>query len=164
MSQVTCPKMPIDSFQTLTSPPNGPGPPPLILGAFGFIIIVIGGIIWNVFCVMVVAKRMLPNCWFERAIAEMGQSMGVTATGLLLLRAVDPDGRTEATSAFGYKQLLHEPFMGGGLWTASAVVLVATHGALPIFLISVSAIIIWLIVWKLIIRPTFPTPQIPMTQ
>ena len=126
-----------------------------------FIIIVIGGIIWNVFCVMVVAKRMLPNCWFERAIAEMGQSMGVTATGLLLLRAVDPDGRTEATSAFGYKQLLHEPFMGGGLWTASAVVLVATHGALPIFLISVSAIIIWLIVWKLIIRPTFPNATDP---
>jgi Na+/glutamate symporter len=28
---------------------------------------------------------------FERAIAEMGQSMGVTATGLLLLRAADPE-------------------------------------------------------------------------
>ncbi len=125
-------------------------------GFLPFIVIVIGGIIWNVFCVMVLAKRMLPNCWFERAIAEMGQSMGVTATGLLLLRAVDPDGRTEATSAFGYKQLLHEPFMGGGLWTTSAILLVAAHGALPVFLISIAAIVIWLIVWKLIIRPTFP--------
>ena len=43
---------------------------------------------------------------FERSIAEMGQSMGVTATGLLLLRVVDPEGDTDATSAFGYKQLM----------------------------------------------------------
>ena len=39
------------------------------------------------------ARRLLPDDWFERAIAEMGQSMGVTATGLLLLRVVDPEGR-----------------------------------------------------------------------
>ncbi|KKL47000.1 hypothetical protein LCGC14_2339950, partial [marine sediment metagenome] len=41
-------------------------------------------IVWNL------AKRLLPNAWFERSIAELGQSMGVTATGLLLLRLVDP--------------------------------------------------------------------------
>jgi glutamate:Na+ symporter, ESS family len=58
---------------------------------YPFIIIVAGGILWNVFCVMFLAKRLLPNYWFERAIAEMGQSMGVTATGVLLLRAVDPN-------------------------------------------------------------------------
>ena len=117
-----------------------------------FAIIVAGGIVWNVFCVMWLARRMLPNCWFERAIAEMGQSMGVTATGLLLLRAVDPEQKTDAPSAFGYKQLLHEPFMGGGLWTSAAVVLVARKGGLPVLGISVLAIVVWLVVWALALR------------
>ena len=38
----------------------------------------------------------------------------------MLLRTVDPENKTPAAMSFGYKQLLHEPFMGGGLWTALA--------------------------------------------
>jgi ESS family glutamate:Na+ symporter len=79
----------------------------------------------------------------------MGQSMGVTATGLLLLRTVDPDDKTIAPAAFGYKQLLHEPFMGGGLWTSVAVPLVITSGGSMVLFISISAIVFWLIFWKL---------------
>ncbi|MBL7115931.1 MAG: sodium:glutamate symporter [Kiritimatiellae bacterium] len=121
-------------------------------GILPFAMIVTGGILWNVFCVMWLARRLLPDCWFERAIAEMGQSMGVTATGLLLLRAVDPNGETSAPSAFGYKQLLHEPFMGGGLWTSMAVMLVWRLGAWPVLGISITAIIIWLTVWYTLLR------------
>lgn len=125
----------------------------LISDFLPFLILIMGGIIWNLFCVMYLGRRMLPeDSWFERAIAEMGQSMGVTATGLLLLRVVDPDQKTDATSAFGYKQLLHEPFMGGGLWTSVAVLLVARQGAILPFCISIAAIIIWVIVWKKVIR------------
>ena len=125
-------------------------------GFLPFAVIVVGGILWNVFCVMWLAKRMLPNAWFERAMAEMGQSMGVTATGLLLLRVVDPEQETDAPAAFGYKQLLHEPFMGGGLWTSAAVLLVWQKGGLFVFSVSVSAIILWLIVWWIFLRPPPP--------
>jgi glutamate:Na+ symporter, ESS family len=117
-----------------------------------FVLIIVGGILWNVFCVMWLARRVLPNCWFERAIAEMGQSMGITATGLLLLRAVDPESKTEAASAFGYKQLLHEPFMGGGLWTSSAVLVVAAHGGGVVLAISAGAIAAWLTVWWVFLK------------
>ncbi len=112
-----------------------------------FILVVAIGIIWNIFCVLFLAKRILPNYWFERSIAEMGQSMGVTATGLLLLRTVDPESETEAPAAFGYKQLLHEPFMGGGLWTSAAVPLVISKGGWVVLVISVGAILVWLIIW-----------------
>jgi ESS family glutamate:Na+ symporter len=118
-----------------------------------FVVIIAGGIAWNVFCVMWLAKRLLPDAWFERAIAEMGQSMGVTATGLLLLRVADPERKTSAASAFGYKQLLHEPFMGGGLWTSAAVMLVWRIGALPVLAISIGAIAVWIIVWLLVLKP-----------
>lgn len=116
------------------------------------LIVVLFGIIWNVFCVMFLAKRLLPDAWFERAIAEMGQSMGVTATGLLLLRVVDPEQETPAYSAFGYKQLLHEPFMGGGIWTSIALPLCIISGSWLVFFISLGAIAVWLLVWTLLFR------------
>lgn len=133
--------------------------PVILKGLVPFLIIVSGGILWNIFCVMFLAKRMLPGSWFERSIAEMGQSMGVTATGLLLLRVVDPKNETEAMSAFGYKQLLHEPFMGGGLWTSFAVIFAIEKGPLPVFYISVSAIIIWIIIWSIFFRKSIQRKQ-----
>ena len=111
-----------------------------------FAIVVAAAIAWNVFCLLVLARRMLPDAWFERAIAEMGQSMGITATGLMLLRVVDPDYESSAADAFASKQLMHEPFMGGGLWTATAVPLLATVGALPVFLIACGAVAFWMAV------------------
>ena len=121
-------------------------------GLVPFLIIVAAAVLWNVFCVMWLARRLLPDAWFERAMAEMGQSMGVTATGLLLLRVVDPESETEAPAAFAYKQLLHEPFMGGGLWTSFAVLFIWRQGPWPVFLTSVGAIVVWLVVWSLLFR------------
>ena len=116
-------------------------------------ILVVAGVLWNVFCVMWLARRLLPaDSWFERAIAEMGQSMGVTATGLLLLRVVDPEGDTDATSAFGYKQLMHEPFMGGGLWTSAAIPLALAYHPVVVLGISAGAVSLWLLVWALLFR------------
>ncbi len=112
-------------------------------GWIPLVILVAAGILWNVFCVLFLARRVFKDAWFERSIAEMGQSMGVTATGLLLLRVVDPDYKTPAAEAFACKQLLHEPFMGGGLWTGMAIPLIAAIGAAPVFGIAVAAVIIW---------------------
>jgi glutamate:Na+ symporter, ESS family len=115
-------------------------------GLVPFAILVVGGIAWNVFCVMFLARRLLPDAWFERSIAEMGQSMGVTATGLLLLRVVDPDYKSPAADAFAYKQILHEPFMGGGLWTSAAIPLLALWGGWRVFAIAAVVVAIWLVV------------------
>jgi ESS family glutamate:Na+ symporter len=110
------------------------------------VVLILAGIGWNVLMLTVFARRAFKDAWFERGIAEMGQSMGVTATGLLLLRAVDPDYETEAAEAFAAKQLLHEPFMGGGLWTGAAIPFLALWGGWPIFGIATGAILIWTIV------------------
>ena len=101
------------------------------------------GTVLSVLMVLFVAPKLFRNAWFERAIADFGQSLGVTATGLLLLRTVDPESKTEATAAFGYKQLLHEPFMGGGIVTALALTLVFTIGWLPVFIVSSVFFVFW---------------------
>ena len=110
------------------------------------------GTAWSVACVIFLAPRIFRDAWFERAIAEFGQATGVTATGLMLLRTVDPENRTPAAVSFGYKQLLHEPFMGGGLWTALALSLVFTLGWLKVFLICAGMLAIWLVVAAVLMR------------
>ena len=110
---------------------------------------ILAGTAWNLFCVLYLAPRIFRGAWFERAIAEFGQSMGVTATGLLLLRTVDPESRTEAAKAFGYKQLLHEPIMGGGIWTSIALPLVVSRGNLTTWMICAIAVLFWLCFWKI---------------
>ncbi len=127
----------------------------IVAGLVPLLILVAAGIGWNVFCVLVLARRVLPDCWFQRAIAEMGQSMGVTATGLLLLRVVDPEYETPAADAFACKQLVHEPIMGGGLWTGIAIPLIAISGAGWVLAIAASALVFWLIV-VFYFRPGFP--------
>jgi ESS family glutamate:Na+ symporter len=125
----------------------------VLKGLVPLLLLVAVGIAWNVLCVMVLAPRVFHDAWFERSIAELGQSMGVTATGLLLLRVVDPDYKTPAADAFACKQLVHEPFMGGGLWTALAVPLVAIYGPLTVFLIASSVVVVWLAI--LFVPPLF---------
>ena len=110
------------------------------------------GTAWTVGCVLLIAPRLFRDAWFERGIAEFGQATGVTATGLMLLRTVDPENRTPAAMSFGYKQLLHEPFMGGGIWTALALSLVFTIGWLKVFLICSGMLAFWLIVAFVIMR------------
>jgi glutamate:Na+ symporter, ESS family len=104
-----------------------------------FVILAGAGIAWNVGVFLLFARRMIPEWWFERGIGDLGQSMGVTATGLILMRVVDPDGRTPALEAFGYKQLGFEPFLGGGLITATSIPLIAQFGPVP-FLIAMTIV------------------------
>ena len=107
------------------------------------VILVVAGTAWSCAMVLCVAPRIFRTAWFERAIAEFGQAMGVTARGLLLLRTVDPENRTPAAMSFGYKQLLHEPFMGGGIWTALAFTLVYKIGWTNTWLICLAMLAVW---------------------
>ena len=116
------------------------------------LILIVAGAVFSVACVIFIAPRLFKEAWFERAIADFGQATGVTATGLMLLRTVDPENKTVAASSFGYKQLIHEPFMGGGLWTALALPLVFTMGWLPVWIFCSAMLILWSIIAVIIVR------------
>lgn len=110
------------------------------------LVLSVAGVAWIVFGFLVLAPIMFRTYWFEKGLTNMGQSMGMTATGLLLQRLVDPSNKSKARESFAYKQLVFEPFMGGGIVTASAVIFIYEFG-LNITLIG-SAVIMafWLIV------------------
>lgn len=108
------------------------------------------GLVWTIWSVLFFSPRLFREAWFERGIAEFGQATGVTATGLLLLRTVDPDNKTIAAASFAGKQLLHEPAMN--VWVALAFALVMTIGWMPVFLISSVMLAIWIAVAAWTIR------------
>ncbi len=94
-----------------------------------FVILIVSGLTWIIFATWFIAPRMLPDAWFERSITEYGMQTGVTAMGLLLLRVADPHFETPAAKAFGFKQIVYEPFLGGGFITAAAPILIFHYGA-----------------------------------
>lgn len=102
-----------------------------------FLLLAIIAIGWNVFAFLVLAPRMIPQFWFERGIGDMGQAMGMTATGLLLMKIADPDNESPALEGFGYKQLLFEPLVGGGLFTAASLPLIYQFGPVAILIVSI---------------------------
>ncbi|HEQ78801.1 MAG TPA: sodium:glutamate symporter [Euryarchaeota archaeon] len=119
-----------------------------VLGAniWAFLLLAIVGILWNVGAFLFLARRMIPKNWFERGIGDFGQSMGMTAAGLMLIRIVDSKGDSKALEAFGYKQLLFEPFVGGGIMTALSVPLIFNFGPWPLLIFVTIVMIIWLLV------------------
>lgn len=107
-----------------------------------FLILAVAGISWNLFGFLTLAPKIIPDYWFERGIGDFGQSMGVTATGLLLMRIVDPENESPAFEAFGYKQLVYEPFLGGGLVTALSVPFIVQFGAVTSLIFAIIMVIV----------------------
>lgn len=111
-----------------------------------FITLGIAGIVFIVGCFLFLAPRIFSDHWFQRGITDYGQAMGMTATGLLLNRLADPGNKVKVRESFAYKQLIFEPFMGGGLVTAMAVIFMHEFGLLPVFVVCTVIMLFWLVV------------------
>lgn len=63
--------------------------------------------------------------------------------------------KTPVYAAFSYKLLLHEPVMGGGIWTSTAVPLANAAGPWVIVGIGVVVIIVMIAIWWFALLPTY---------
>lgn len=111
-----------------------------------FLTLAVAGIAWILFSFFFFAPRFFRRYWFENGITNTGQSMGMTATGLLMNRLADPSNKSGARDGFAYKQLAFEPFMGGGIVTAAAAVALAEFGPYPMLILSVVCLIFWVVI------------------
>ncbi|BAC15126.1 hypothetical conserved protein [Oceanobacillus iheyensis HTE831] len=111
-----------------------------------FILLAVAGIVLNTFLFLYLGPKMIPSYWFERGIGDFGQSTGVAATGIMLMRIVDSENKSPALNAFGYKQILFEPMVGGGLVTAASVPFIIQFGAVPVLIgVTLLTIAFWLL-------------------
>jgi len=106
-----------------------------------FPLAMLGGVAYIALATWILAPRMLPDPWFERAMVEFGMQTGATAMGIMLLRIIDPGFKTGALEPFAVKQIIYEPFFGGGFVIALTPFFVVTLG-LPAFLIAMLSITI----------------------
>ena len=79
--------------------------PLIVLFSFGYLLV----ILWFRF----VAPWCSDKDWFERGMIAFGQALGVLATGILLLRIVDPELRSNAIEDSGTINLLNRPIVIG---------------------------------------------------
>lgn len=110
-----------------------------------FMLLAIVATAWNVFAFLYLGPRMIPEHWFERGLGDFGQATGMTATGLLLMKIADPEYQTPALMGFGYKQILFEPFVGGGLVTAASLPFIYQFGPFVFLVISTVITVAFLI-------------------
>ena len=68
--------------------------------------------------------------WFECGIVRYGTATGVAAIGLMLLRTVDPEMKTEGGRVYALSTPFTSAFIGGGLVTTAYPLLIANWGAL----------------------------------
>ena len=123
------------------------------LGAL--VLMAVVAILWSVGAVIFLAPRMFRSRWFENALGDFGQSQGTIATGFLLIDMADPKHVTGATESFGYKQLLFEPFVGGGFITAMSVPIIHAFGLGAMLVLSILATIaMFAIGFRLARKPT----------
>lgn len=110
------------------------------------VVLGLGGVLWNLAMLFLVAPKLFTNFWFARGLGDYGQSLGTTATGLLLIDLVDPERKSGAMERLGYAALMFEPILGGGLFTASSLLIAYHLGAPVLTSIGFGFVALWLVV------------------
>lgn len=118
--------------------------PVIVQYALPLSVLMIVSVLALVFYFFYFGPRMFKNQWFENAIVNFGMLAGVTAVGLMLLRTVDPDMKSDAGKAFALRAPFFSPFVGGGLLTSILPLLANNYGTLKIGIIFMALILLLL--------------------
>ena len=95
---------------------------------FPILLLTIVGLIWNILCIGFYSYFVFDEYWFEKSLAEFGNSTGVVASGLLLLRLADPNNISKTLPIFTSKQLFAQLLLSGGFFTVLSPILLSRIG------------------------------------
>jgi len=92
------------------------------------LVFTIFGLCWNLICIAYFAYFIFDDYWFEKSLIEFGNSTGVVASGLLLLRLADPKNISKTLPIFTSKQLFAQLLLSGGFFTVIAPIMISKIG------------------------------------
>ena len=92
------------------------------------LVFTIFGLFWNLICIAYFAYFIFDDYWFEKSLIEFGNSTGVVASGLLLLRLADPKNISKTLPIFTTKQLFAQLILSGGFFTVLAPLMIFKIG------------------------------------
>jgi ESS family glutamate:Na+ symporter len=101
---------------------------------------------WNLFCHFWLRPRILHSAYsFELGLINFGMLNGTSATGLMLLKMVDPKFQTPAAKVFAESSAITQPFIAGGILTLATPYIVSRLSpALSVLLYS-GLLAVWLV-------------------
>jgi len=91
-------------------------------------LLTIFGLLWNILCITFFSYFVFDDFWFEKSLVEFGNSTGVVASGLLLLRLADPNNLSKTLPIFTSKQLFAQLLLSGGFFTVLSPFLLSRIG------------------------------------
>lgn len=110
----------------------------------------LAGIGWNLAVLFLIGPRVYRSPWHAYGMGDVGGGTATTASGILLIKVVDPKNKTDALNAYADKQPFYEPIMGGGLVTAMALPTVALWGPWVALALTGSILAGWLwFAWRI---------------
>jgi ESS family glutamate:Na+ symporter len=109
------------------------------------LILCAAGLGWNLLVFFSLGRYIYRKPWHAYGVGDLGGGTATTASGILLIKVVDPDNKTDAMDSYADKQPFYEPIMGGGLVTAFALPTVATLGAGVSLAITGTILTAWLV-------------------
>lgn len=107
-------------------------------------ILLLSGLAFTLIYVLVMARKLMKECWFEKAIFTWGWFTGTMAMGIALLRVVDPKMKSRCLDSYALAYLFIAPveialitfapvaFVNGYGWLFSSICLVAGLSILTI--------------------------------
>ncbi|CAN0511866.1 unnamed protein product, partial [Ectocarpus sp. 12 AP-2014] len=123
-----------------------------------FLLVLFSCVLWNVGVFIVLAPRMFPNFWLLRATALIGDALGHSWVGLLLLRAMDFRLQTPVPLAYAYKTMMF--FVpASGSKNAIVIAMVDVMGVWEAFVVCLGVCAAWLWVFDWHFKPRMPHNQ-----
>lgn len=123
-----------------------------------FMLVLLSCVAWNAIVFVVLAPRMFPNFWLLRATALIGDALGHSWVGLLLLRAMDYRLQTPVPLAYAYKTMMFFVPASGGK-NAIVVAMVDVMGVWEAFLVCLLVCAAWLWVFDWHFKARMPHNQ-----
>jgi ESS family glutamate:Na+ symporter len=103
------------------------------------------GFAWNLFCHIWLRPRILNHAYsFELGLINFGMLNGTSATGLMLLKMVDPKFETPAAKVFAESSAITQPFIAGGILTLATPYIVSQLSPALSVLLYGGLLAVWL--------------------
>lgn len=104
------------------------------------------GFAWNLFCHQYLRPRILNRAYsFELGLINFGMLNGTAATGLMLLKMVDPKFQTPAARVFAESSAITQPFIAGGILTLATPYIVSQLSPWLSVILYAGLLAVWLV-------------------
>ena len=97
------------------------------------------GVVLNILVWRFMSPTLMRDRWFERSMLPLGMAFGVSATGIILLRIVDPEGKSKTLNDFAIANPFISPVQSFLYAAGPAMLLSGSHWGFVLINVGITA-------------------------